>query len=614
MRPHGVSELRAILERPLAAPADGATGSGYSAIFPEPSDNDRGRQLEETWASLVAQLREPVDSTLRGGMSAGDIAYRLGELVHGYFRTRGVTLTSFELRRIVVALLDNYRQGWPVLTDSTTAMAAAFAGTPPAEALVAFDRDAAQQPPSGAGWNGDAPSAARGPSVALPDLPSPLVSVVPRSEAPQSPGRATAPAPDAAAAAQPGPPVPAVVSVSAALAVVVPIVEQQRAGAPRPPAPRRDLQQWLREAITSALAGASITVAPTDRDALEQQAFDELFGLGPLEAALRDETVSAIFVNGPESVFVDRRGRLEPARLAFGDAGQFDRIVARLAERAGVPATGEREPLIDRRLDDGTRVIITAPPLAPAGPYLVISRPVTRTVTLDSLVAEGVLSPQMASVLRLAVRSRLNLLVSGAPGTGKTALLAALARVAAGESRIITIERGAELQLNAPHHIPLIVAGSAGIAPSSAFAAALALRPDRLLVDSVTEAVVPGIADAAWMGTDGMTASLGATAPQDALERLEAQLRAGDAALSPTEVRRRLARSFELIVHLERLPDGMRRARHLSDVIVEGDAVVSRDLFTFDPAAGRFVPTGVRPAFLPRVGRAGLQQALLDVL
>ncbi|HKU97766.1 MAG TPA: hypothetical protein VJR58_20925, partial [Vineibacter sp.] len=189
MRPHGVSELRAILDRPLAAPADGATGSGYSAIFPEPSGDDRGRQLEETWTSLVAQLREPVDNTLRGGMSAGDIAYRLGELVHGYFRTRGVTLTSFELRRIVVALLDNYRHGWPVLNDPTTNMAAAFAGTGPAEALVAFDRDAAQQLPPGASWNGEA-AGARPPSVALPDLPSPLVSVAPRSEeAPVPPTR-----------------------------------------------------------------------------------------------------------------------------------------------------------------------------------------------------------------------------------------------------------------------------------------------------------------------------------------------------------------------------------------------------------------------------------------
>lgn len=629
MRPHGVSELRAILDRPLAAPADGATGSGYSAIFPEPSGDGRGRQLEETWASLVAQLREPVDTTLRGGMSAGDIAYRLGELVHGYFRTRGVTLTSFELRRIVVALLDNYRHGWPALTDSTSDIAAAFAGAGSAEALVAFERDSSQQLPSGTGWNGEVP-AARPASVALPDLPSPLVSVAPRSEEPLMPPSPPEQAPAATVAPseppKPVPPVvspaaapaieppPAVVFGNAALAAIMPALQQQRASAPRPPASRRDIMLWLRGAVAAALAGASITVAETERDALEHQAFDELFGLGPLEAAMRDETVAAIFINGPGSVFVDRRGRLEPARISFSDAAQLDKVIARLAERAGVPPGSDRDPLIDRRLDDGTRVIITAPPLASAGPYVVITRPVSRTVTLDSLVAENVLSPQMASVLRLAVRSRLNLLVCGAPGTGKTALLAALARVAAGENRVITIERAAELQLNVPHHVPLIVTGNSGAAPASALTAALALRPDRLLIDNVTESVVSGVADAVWRGVDGIVASFGATTPQEALERLEAQLRTDEPALPLVEARRRLARSFELVVHLGRQHDGVRRAQQLADVAVEGDAIACRDLFTFDPAAGRFVPTGLRPSFLPRVARAGLERALLDAL
>ncbi|HKU99771.1 MAG TPA: ATPase, T2SS/T4P/T4SS family, partial [Vineibacter sp.] len=340
----------------------------------------------------------------------------------------------------------------------------------------------------------------------------------------------------------------------------------------------------------------------------------ELFGLGPLEAAMQDETVAAIFVNGLDSVFVDRRGRLEPARVTFSDIGQLDRVVGRLAERAGVALTGDRDPLIDRRLDDGTRVIIATPPLAPAGPYIAITRPVTRTVTLDSLVAENALSPQMASVLRLAVRSRLNLLVCGAPGTGKTALLAALARVAAGENRIITIERAAELQLNLPHHVPLIVEGGTGTAPASAFTAALALRPDRLLIDNTTEAVVSGITNAVWMGVDGIIASFGATTPQEALERLEAQLRSAEPALPSTEVHRRLARSFELVVHLGRQHDGVRRAQHLADVAVEGDSLACRDLFTFDPAAGRFVSTALRPSFLPRVARAGLERALLDAL
>ncbi len=625
MRPHAISELRAILERPLAAPVDEAMGGGgYGAIFPSPRGDARGRQLEETWALLLSQLREPVDSTLRGGLSAGDIAYRLGELVHNYFRTRGVTLTSFELRRIVVALLDNYRRGWPELVTASADMAAVFAGTPPVTGstgtLVAFvDRDGSRPRPPVGSWNGE--TAAAPPPVVTPDLPSSLVSVEPRPDA--QPAATSVPDTDAdiSIPPPPGPPpqttspsLPAALDVEAVLAVIMPALHRQRGSAPILPAPRQDVVLWLRGAIDAAMAASAVAVVESDRDRLERLAFDELFGLGPLEPAMRDETVSAIFVNGPRAVFVDRRGRLEPARVAFRDARQLEDIAERLAERAGAPVASGRDPLVDRRLDDGTRVTIVAPPLAPAGSYLVIRRPTTRSVTFDSLVAEGALSPQMASVLRLGVRSRLNLLVCGGPGVGKTALLAALARAAPAEDRIVSVEHTAELRPDVAHHVPLIATGGSDTASLQALAAALALRPDRLLIDGVTETLIGGIARAVAAGTDGIAVCVVAATPQDALDRLEASLRAGDGALTAAEARWRLAHSFELVVHLDRRRDGVRRVTRLADLTIDGDTIACRDLFAFDPAGGRFAATGLRPSFLPRVARAGLEGALLDIL
>ncbi|TXL70898.1 CpaF family protein [Vineibacter terrae] len=611
-------------------------GSAYSAVFPEPAGAEgRGRQLEDTWTSLVSQLREPVDTTLRGGMSAGDIAYRLGELVHNYFRSRGATLTSFELRRIVVALLDNYRRGWPSLADPSTDMAAVFAGDAPAarqtDTLVVFDeRNGSRRYPPAEGWGGEAPPAAA-PSVVTPDLPSSLVSLAPRAEATLPPvgppvpmaaraasavleaSPAPVPPPAGPVSDAPAPPVVStpVVSVDAALAAIMPILLQQRSSAP---ASRRERQDRVRGAVAAALVTAAITVSEAERDLLERQAYDELFGLGPLDAVMRDDTVRAVLVNGPGAVFVDRRGRLEPVRVAFRDAGQLERVAERLTQRVGGAVDAERGPVVDRRLDDGTRVTVVTPPLASGGPYLVIRRPVTRAVTLDSMVAEGVLSPQMAGFLRVAVRSRLNLLICGGPDCGKTALLAALARAAGTEDRVITIERSAELRPDVVHHVPLIVPGDIRVAPTEVLTAALALRPDRLLIDDVTEAVTSGIVGAVAAGTDGIMASVGAVTPQDALDRLYALLRAADAGTPPPEARRRLARAFEVVVYLERQRDGMRRVAHLADVTVADDAVASRDLFTFDKDAGRFVATGVQPGFLPRVGRAGLEKALRDVL
>jgi pilus assembly protein CpaF len=244
----------------------------------------------------------------------------------------------------------------------------------------------------------------------------------------------------------------------------------------------------------------------------------------------------------------------------------------------------------------------------------VIRRPATRTVTLDTLVAEGALSPQMATVLRLAVRSRLNLLVTGGPGAGKTAFLAGLARAAPADERIVTVERIAELSPDLQHHVSLVAPDDAGIAPAQVLAAALVLRPDHLLVDGLAETVAGAIANAAAAGSNGIAASVAAGTPQSAVERFEGALRDTGAAAAAADARRLATQTFDMVVHLERQRDGVRRVKHIADLAVEGETIACRDLFIFDPIAGRFIFTGVRPNFMPRVAQAGLEAAMLGAL
>jgi pilus assembly protein CpaF len=499
-------------------------------------------------------------------MSAGDIAYRIGELVLNYFRTRGVTLTSFELRRIVIALLDNYRQGWPALSDSSLDMAAAFAGSASSngsgEALVTFiDRDGSRRRSAGQMWNGEAPAAPA--PVVTPDVPSALVSLRPRGAQSSSAAGAASPA-------------------------------DRVNGQATPPAS---------------------PVKPQHQESLERQAPVEVSGMGPLEAVMRDDSVSAIFVHGPRSVFVERRGRIEPARIEFRDAQQLDSICGRLARLARAQTAQDKaDAFVDGRLDDGTRVVVIRPPLAPGGPCLVLRRPAPRNVTLESLVAEGAMSAQMAAVLRIAMRSRLNILVCGGPETGKTVLLAALARTTLAEERVVTIDETEELRPDVPHHVPLIASVHSGIGAGQIMVAAAALRPDRLLIDGPGESAIAGIVKIAAAGRDGIVVSVPAATPQEALKRLEAALCAADSSITPAQAQNLLALTFHLAVHLERHRDGTRRVMRLADLCGQGETIALRDLIAFEPDGARFAATGLRPNFLPRVARAGLEGALLAAL
>ncbi|QQS14214.1 MAG: CpaF family protein [Rhodospirillales bacterium] len=631
-------------------PADTSDG-GYATIFPQARGDARGTLVGRVWASLFADLRQPVEEALRSGPSAGDIAYKLGELVHSYFRTRGVTLTSYELRRVVVELLDNCQRGWPTLRAGAPPAATPVAPAEPG-GLVAFDGPAAAPSQPAPAWSGEP---LEPPAVAVvPAIPSPLVSraepvsgagdleATPSPRAPAAEERTAAPPatprpppappiapppapPESALTAPPRAPVPpppepppampprmapseppprprrgaTVVSVDAAMAAIAPALLARRGDAPPLPAPRRDVLVWLRGAIDAALVEAAVAVDSEDRDRLDRLAFDELFGLGPIDALWRDEAVGAVLVNGVRSVFVERRGRLEPTSAAFRDAAQLEGVLERLARRAGVAPAGPASPFIDCAQPDGARATIVVPPMSSGEPLLVLRRARDVATTLESLVAEGALSTQMATVLRVAVRSRLNVLVAGGAGTGRTAMLAALGRAAAADDRVVTVERAPSLRLDRPHVVGLLGAGGEA-AFAAAVAAALRLRADHLLVDDAPAAQLAALAEAAGRGVEGIAATVDATSPRAAV--------AGG-----------LGAGFDLLVQLETRRDGVRRVTHLAELAPDDSG---RDLFFYEPpaagaddrASGRFASTGLRPRFIARAARAGFEKALLDAL
>lgn len=646
-----------------------AQAASAGKIFPPQRTDNRTRQLEETWLLLFRELRGPVDSTLLGGLSAGDVAYRLGELVHNYFRTRGVTLTSFELRRIVVELLDNHKRGWPTLkpvpepSAPPSTLVDFVDGDPDARAI----REIASLSPE---------AAASGPTTppVTEAIPSPLVAVEPRpasseptrsapprqterrrpmpelsqtqerteSLTPEQLAHMEAAAADAAntvfgseaPAAQPSPsptpaPLPTAVasdamSAEAAYAAVIAAWERRRVANP-PPASPAELARWVSETTGDALADAKLQIGGAERRRLEQMLVDDTFGLGVLEPLLRDASATSIMVNGADAVFVERAGRIDRVG-GFRDAAHLAATLDRLARFAGKSPSDAPRPLLEGRLPDGSRFAIVSPPLAPSGPQCTITRSLQPTATLDDLVGRDAMSPSMASLLRAAARGRLNILISGLPESGRTTMLSALARTIISGERVVTVERRPVLRLELDNVVSL-VAPEAGpeMVPtldlSLAIAAASRLRPDRLVIDGLGNGAVAALVTLIDAGRDGVVASCEANSPGAALEELARRIVESQPNETLASAHKRIAGAFDLVVHVEAFRHGTRRVTHIVEVAAaDGQSVAGRDLFFYDPNAngpdgrpsGRFASTGHRPFFLPRLVEFDLDQSLFD--
>jgi pilus assembly protein CpaF len=375
----------------------------------------------------------------------------------------------------------------------------------------------------------------------------------------------------------------------------------------------------LAAAINEHLQEQDHLVTDADRLRLIEEVKNEILGLGPLEPLLRDDTISDILVNGPHEVYIERDGKLYRTDVVFQDDDHLLNVIGRIVASVG-RRIDESSPMVDARLADGSRVNAIIPPLALDGPTLSIRRFGRDPLTIDDLIRNGTLTNEMADFLNIIVRARLNLLVCGGTGSGKTTMLNCLTSFIPHDERVITIEDSAELSLQQPHVVrletrPPNLEGKGEVTQRDLVRNSLRMRPDRIIVGEVRGAEVIDMLQAMSTGHDGSISTIHANSPRDSLGRLEMMMMFSGFALPERAMRQQIASAINLFIHVARLPDGSRKMVRVSEVTgIEGDTISMQDLFEFvrtgvgpdGKVLGTFRPTGIRSVYSRRLEAAGL--------
>jgi pilus assembly protein CpaF len=390
---------------------------------------------------------------------------------------------------------------------------------------------------------------------------------------------------------------------------------------------RSELARQLQSVIGEILLEQKIQLNQLEQRDLVTVLLDDMLGLGPIEPLLADDTVSDIMVNGPKQVYVERRGKLELTDVAFRDNAHVMSVATRIVTQIG-RRIDESTPLVDARLADGSRVNIIAPPLAIDGTAISIRKFSKKTITLDSMAKSGSISPEMAVVLKIASRSRLNILISGGTGSGKTTTLNAMSQMIDEGERICTIEDAAELQLQQPHVVrletrPPNLEGKGEITMRDLVKNTLRMRPDRIIVGEIRGGEALDMLQAMNTGHDGSLCTIHANRPREALTRLENLVGMSTATLPAKAVRQQIAAAVHMVLQVSRMRDGQRRITAITEIVgMEGDIITTQDLFTFQfegegpdgKLQGSFKSSGLRPHFVTRAEYYGLDRALLEAV
>ncbi len=347
---------------------------------------------------------------------------------------------------------------------------------------------------------------------------------------------------------------------------------------------------------------------------------NEVLGFGPIQPLLDDPEVSEIMVNGPKQIWVECKGKLTRAPVAFADDAHVMRIIQRIVSPLG-RRVDEDHPMVDARLPDGSRVNAVVPPVAIDGPVLTIRKFSKDKLTVDQLIAFGSLTAEIAEFLRACVISRLNILISGGTGSGKTTLLNVLSGFIPADERIVTIEDAAELQLRQEHVVrlesrPPNIEGRGQVTIRDLVHNALRMRPDRIVVGEVRGGEALDMLQAMNTGHDGSLTTLHANSPRDAIARLETLVLISGVDLPARAIRQQIAAAIDLIIQVSRLRDGSRKVVAVTEVAgMEGNIVTLTDIFRFEQTGmttdgkviGEMRPTGIRPLFMPRLEAAGFK-------
>ena len=391
--------------------------------------------------------------------------------------------------------------------------------------------------------------------------------------------------------------------------------------------PADELRRQIIDVIGEIVMEQRLAINQGEQQMLATQIVDDMIGLGPLEPLLKDELITDIMVNGPDQIYIERKGKLELSEYRFRDNDHVMNVAQRIVTAVG-RRVDESSPICDARLKDGSRVNVIAPPLSLKGCSISIRKFSKKKITLDIMASQKNISDEVCKLLKIAGACRLNLIISGGTGSGKTTLLNAMSRMIDHGERVVTIEDAAELQLQQPHVVPLetrpkYLEGDGEISTRDLVKNALRMRPDRIILGEVRGGEAMDLLQAMNTGHDGSMGTLHANNPREALTRLENMVNMGGVKLPSHAIRHQISSAVQMIVQIQRMRDGIRRITHVTEVLgMEGEVIITQDLYTYQfqgedehgKLIGEFKSSGLRPNFTKQAAYFGLDKALLELV